>query len=151
MPTTRVNGTKPTYEEIGEGEPLIFVHGSASDHRSWEFQKEAFAERFRVITYSRRYHWLNEPIPEEEEYSMDEQVEDLQALIRSLDATPAHLVGNSYGAFLSLLLAARGSPPLCAVWCWPSPRSLHYSSVMIRSRWSFSSCCSRVPVLPLAS
>jgi pimeloyl-ACP methyl ester carboxylesterase len=38
---------------------------------------------------------------------MDEHVEDLQALIRSLDAAPAHLVGHSYGAFLCLLLAMR--------------------------------------------
>ena len=38
---------------------------------------------------------------------MIKQVDDLQALIRSLDAAPAHLVGHSYGAFLCLLLAIR--------------------------------------------
>lgn len=107
MPTFNVNGTALTYEELGNGDPLVFVHGSASDHRTWGSQKEAFAERFRVISYSRRYHWPNEPIPEGTDYTMSEHVDDLQELIRSLDAVPAHLVGNSYGAFLCLLLAIR--------------------------------------------
>jgi pimeloyl-ACP methyl ester carboxylesterase len=36
---------------------------------------------------------------------MAEHVRDLRALVRSLGAEPAHLVGHSYGAFLCLVLA----------------------------------------------
>jgi pimeloyl-ACP methyl ester carboxylesterase len=36
-----------------------------------------------------------------------EHVDDLEALLRLLDAAPAHLVGHSYGAFVCLLLAIR--------------------------------------------
>jgi len=107
MPTASVNGADLTYEDVGDGEPVVFVHGSASDHRTWIAQTEAFAKEFRVISYSRRYHWPNEPIPAGGRYIMDEHVDDLRALIHSLDAAPAHLVGNSYGAFLALLLAIR--------------------------------------------
>jgi pimeloyl-ACP methyl ester carboxylesterase len=38
---------------------------------------------------------------------MTQQVEDLTAVLRALDAAPAHLVGHSYGAFLALLLAIK--------------------------------------------
>lgn len=107
MPTASVNGTTLVYEEMGDGEPIVFVHGSASDHRTWNAQMDVFAEQCRVISYSRRYHWPNEPIPDGARYIMDEHVDDLRALIQSLDAAPAHLVGNSYGAFLALLLAVR--------------------------------------------
>jgi pimeloyl-ACP methyl ester carboxylesterase len=107
MTDVRVNGATLAYEEIGDGEPVILVHGSASDHRTWNAQTDALAEQFRVISYSRRYHWPNEPIPAGGRYIMDEHVDDLRALIHSLDAAPAHLVGNSYGAFLALLLAIR--------------------------------------------
>jgi pimeloyl-ACP methyl ester carboxylesterase len=107
MPTASVNGTTLVYEEMGDGEPIVFVHGSASDHRTWNAQMDVFAEQCRVISYSRRYHWPNEPIPDGARYIMDEHVDDLRALIQSLDAAPAHLVGNSYGAFLALLLAIR--------------------------------------------
>jgi pimeloyl-ACP methyl ester carboxylesterase len=85
----------------------VFVHGSASDYRTWEGQQRAFARHFRTIRYSRRYHWPNTQIAEGADYAMAEHVDDLEALIRSLEAAPAHLVGHSYGAILCLLLAMR--------------------------------------------
>lgn len=106
MASTGINGTSLECVDEGSGTPLVLVHGSASDLRSWQAQREAFRARHRVVTYSRRYHWPNEPIAEGADYSMDEHVEDLRALVRSLGA-PAHLVGSSYGAFLCLLLAIR--------------------------------------------
>jgi pimeloyl-ACP methyl ester carboxylesterase len=102
-----INGTSLEYHEVGSGESLVLVHGSASDRRTWHLQEGAFAERFRVISYSRRYHWPNAPIQDGTDYSMNEQVSDLQALIRSRDLAPVHLIGHSYGAFLCLLLAMR--------------------------------------------
>lgn len=107
MTTLDVDGAALEYFEQGNGEPLVLVHGSASDYRTWHLQRDAFAEHFRVIAYSRRYHWPNKPIPDEADYSMIEHVDDLEAVLTSLDASPAHLVGHSYGAFLCLLLAAR--------------------------------------------
>lgn len=102
-----INGTNLEYADQGEGQPVVLVHGSASDYRTWHFQKEAFADRYRVINYSRRYHWPNQQIPMEADYSMLEHVDDLRALIQEVDAAPAHLIGHSYGAYLSLLLAIR--------------------------------------------
>lgn len=109
MGQVSIAGTRIECRESGSGEPLVLVHGSASDYRTWELQQDAFAERFRVISYSRRYHWPNDPIQDGTDYSMNEQVADLRALLRVLDAAPAHLVGHSYGAFLCLLLAMRES------------------------------------------
>jgi pimeloyl-ACP methyl ester carboxylesterase len=34
-------------------------------------------------------------------------VDDLAAFLRAIDAVPAHLVGNSWGAFIALLTAIR--------------------------------------------
>lgn len=107
MAQVNIDGTAFEYEESGSGEPIVLVHGSASDHRTWQLQEEPFAERFRVIRYSRRYHWPNASIPDGADYSMEEHVNDLRELVRALDAAPAHLVGHSYGAFLCLLLALR--------------------------------------------
>jgi pimeloyl-ACP methyl ester carboxylesterase len=93
--------------DYGTGQPVVLVHGSASDYRTWEQQTEAFAANFRVVTYSRRYHWPNEQISEGAEYSMAEQAVDLEQLLRSPENTCAHLVGHSYGAYLVLLVAIR--------------------------------------------
>lgn len=134
MAQVNVNGTTLEYAEVGSGEPFVLVHGSASDHRTWHLQQQAFAERFRVISYSRRYHWPNEPIPAGADYSMDEQVADLQALVRSLGTAPAHLAGHSYGAFLCLLLAMRepslvrtlvlAEPPVITLFVSNTPKPL---------------------------
>lgn len=105
MTTIELNNYSFYYAETGSGEPLVFVHGSASDYRTWEFQQDEFGKHFRTIIYSRRYHWPNKPIPEDADYSMMEHVRDLEALFSSLSATPAHLVGHSYGAFICMLLA----------------------------------------------
>lgn len=107
MASIDVQGTALQYEEAGHGEPLVLVHGSASDQRTWHGQREALAGHHRVITYSRRYHWPNAPIADGVDYSMLQHVDDLQAVLRSLGAVPAHLVGHSYGALLCLLLALR--------------------------------------------
>lgn len=107
MTDLNINGTSLAYSENGKGEPLVLVHGSASDYRTWHLQQDAFAKHFRVIAYSRRYHWPNEPISDNADYSMVEHVDDLEAVVTSLNASPAYLVGHSYGAFLCLLLAIR--------------------------------------------
>jgi pimeloyl-ACP methyl ester carboxylesterase len=108
MAKLNLNGASCDYSEHGQGEPLVLVHGSASDYRTWQGQQESFGKHFRTVVYSRRYHWPNDRIAEHADYSMSEQVDDLATLLDSLDLAPAHLVGHSYGAFLCLLLAIRG-------------------------------------------
>jgi pimeloyl-ACP methyl ester carboxylesterase len=100
-----IHGTSLAYLQRGDGQPVVLVHGSASDYRTWRGQWEVFGAHYRTIAYSRRYHWPNEPIGEGADYSMAEHVAELSRLVEVLDAAPAHLVGHSYGAFVCLLLA----------------------------------------------
>jgi pimeloyl-ACP methyl ester carboxylesterase len=107
MTTQRIDDESFDYEERGAGEPLVLVHGSASDRRTWDAQLDSFGARYRTIAYSRRFHWPNAPIPDGADYSMEAHVDDLEALLTTLNAAPAHLVGHSYGGFVCLLLAIR--------------------------------------------
>lgn len=95
------------YLERGQGQSVVFVHGGYSDLRTWLAQLEAFAAGYRVVSYSRRYARPNEDIPEGQDDQMAPQVADLLSLLRSLDLAPAHLVGNSWGAFICLLAALK--------------------------------------------
>lgn len=65
------------------------------------------SSQFHTIAYSRRYHYPNETIAENADYSMAEQLDDLIAFVQSLDDKPIHVVGHSYGAFLAIFLAIR--------------------------------------------
>ena len=105
LKTIHVNGTSLTYTEHGEGAPVVLVHGALGDYRTWDGQIEAFSNKYRVISYSRRYHYPNEFPQDASDFSGSIHVEDLKAFIQALNIGPVHLIGHSGGGFISLLYA----------------------------------------------
>ena len=102
-----INGTELSYIEEGNGEAVVFVHGAISDMRTWERQLPVIGQHYRAIAYSRRYARPNTDIAPNQNDPWGQHVEDLAALLQEIDAVPAHLVGNSQGAFISMVLAKR--------------------------------------------
>ena len=111
METVSINNSNLTYVEKGKGTTVIFVHGSINDFRIWNDQMEIFSKQYRAIAYSRRYHYPNEWNGDGSDYSLDLHVNDLVAFIRALNSDRVHLVGSSYGAYVSLITAI-GNPEL---------------------------------------
>ena len=103
--TIDVNGTSLAYREEGEGDPVVFVHGGITDLRAWEHNVPEVGRRHRAITYSRRYARPNVDIDRNAPDPWQLHADDLAALLPKLGAAPAHLVANSQGAFISLLVA----------------------------------------------
>lgn len=108
-----INGTQLHYVELGRQnkQSVIFVHGALSDYRLWQFQVEPFAQRYRVISYSRRGAFPNE-LQKDFHYTegndaVKQGASDLTELIRKLDLAPVHMVGISDGAFAALFLACQ--------------------------------------------
>ncbi len=106
-----VNSASLAYRESGRGDPLVLVHASISDMRSWEPLEPFLAEYFRVINYSRRFAHPNRAIDDGVDDVLSQHAEDLVMLIEKLRLGKVHLVGNSSGAFVCLL-AARLRPDL---------------------------------------
>jgi pimeloyl-ACP methyl ester carboxylesterase len=101
------NGMSFHYLDEGTGPPLVLVHGSIADYREWSKQIGPLSQRYRVIAYSRRYHWPNSPAGKDADATLDRQAEDLEAIIRALGIAPAHVVGHSYGGATALVVALR--------------------------------------------
>ena len=104
MPIEKINGVDIFIEEFGSGDPLILVHGSWVDHMEWPFMVPAFSPRFHVVVYDRRGHSQSERLPTQG--SVNEDAADLEAIIERVGA-PAHVLGNSMGASISLRLAGK--------------------------------------------
>ena len=100
-----VNGAELNYIEQGEGDPVIFVHGTLDDYRTWGQQIGPFSKHYHVVAYSRRYHYPNAWISNEKNYSATLHARDLAEMIKELGFESAHIVGHSYGAYVSLILA----------------------------------------------
>jgi pimeloyl-ACP methyl ester carboxylesterase len=95
---------KIAYDEIGEGELLVLVHGSWSDHSTWAAVVDRLAQSNRVVVYDRRGHSRSSaPLAA----SRVQHEDDLAALITELDAGPAFVVGGSYGGSIATGLACR--------------------------------------------
>ncbi len=102
-----VNGADLVYLEQGQGTPVVFVHGAFSDHRAWEGQREAVAQRYRYIALTQRY-FGTAPWPDSgEKYSLATHADDLAVFIRELRTGPVHVVGWSYGGAIALALAVQ--------------------------------------------
>lgn len=101
------NGLSFTYVEEGSGPPVILVHGSVSDYREWSNQMGPLARHYRVIAYSRRYHWPNSIASADPDASPERQVDDLVAIIKALRLSSAHIIGHSFGGAVAIRLALR--------------------------------------------
>ena len=71
MPIIETNGAILEYIEKGQGNPVVFVHGSLNDLRSWSLQMGPFSKQYRAIAYSRRYHYPYSGSCERSDYSVE--------------------------------------------------------------------------------
>jgi len=92
-------------EETGEGEPLLFIHEFAGDHRSWEPQVRFFSGSFRCVTYAARGYPPSDVPTDPAAYSQTRAIADAVAVLDGLSIARAHVVGLSMGGFTALHLA----------------------------------------------
>jgi non-heme chloroperoxidase len=113
LKTVDVNGTQLHYMVFGDNnkQSVIFTPAAFTDYRVWQFQVEPFSHHYRVITYSRRHSYPNKVEDDfhftSENSGINQYAHDLAELIRKLNLAPAHLVGHSDGAFVTLYCACR--------------------------------------------
>ena len=94
-------------EETGEGEPLLFVHEFAGDHRSWEPQIRFFSAAYRCVTYAARGYPPSDVPTDPGAYSQERAVADAIAVLDGLEIGRAHVVGLSMGGFTALHLVLK--------------------------------------------
>lgn len=102
-----VNGAELSYIDQGSGIPVVLVHGSLNDLRTWAFQMGPFSKFYHTIAISRRYHYPNDFADDGWDYSALNHAEDLATFIEELELAPAHIVGHSYGAYACAILTVR--------------------------------------------
>ncbi len=99
------------FVERGTGVPLVLVHGTLGDYRSWALQMEPFGEHYRTIAVSLRHCWPERWDGEGDDFTVQQHTKDVVALIAALDAGPVHLMGHSRGGHIAFRVA-QNSPGL---------------------------------------
>jgi 3-oxoadipate enol-lactonase len=94
------DGTLLSWDEIGSGETVLFLHGIGSSRRRWEPQVQALAEAgFHCVRIDLR--GFGESAGAEQKFGMDTFVADLFEFSALVKAQRFHLVGHSLGGMIA--------------------------------------------------
>ena len=106
------------YVDIGEGIPLIMLHGGTGSIEEWGACVDCFAETYRVIAYNRRGYGGSTPRYVFPHRFFEEDTEDLAALLEALALDgPVFLCGFSDGGTIALMFAVRHPTRVRAMVC----------------------------------
>ncbi|MDZ4708752.1 MAG: alpha/beta fold hydrolase [Saprospiraceae bacterium] len=82
------------FREVGQGQPLIILHGLFGSSDNWQTFAKMISDRYRVISLDIRNHGLS---PHTEEFSYELISSDLLEFIRDQGLESIYLMGHSMG------------------------------------------------------
>jgi pimeloyl-ACP methyl ester carboxylesterase len=105
MQTLRVNGYDMAYLEVGEGPPLVCVHGTLGDFRTWYAVLGPLSKKHLVIAVSLRHFFPEHWDGVGDDYRMAQHVNDVIAFIEQINPKPVDLMGHSRGGHICFRVA----------------------------------------------
>ena len=97
MQSLHVNGYDMAYLEVGQktqrGAPLVCVHGTLGDFRTWYSVLAPLSKKHRVISVSLRHFFPEHWDGSTDTYSLAQHIEDMIAFIEQLGTGPVDLMG----------------------------------------------------------
>ncbi len=90
------------FRTLGEGDPLIILHGVFGSSDNWQTLGKIFAEKFKVYLVDLRNHGNS---PHSDEFDYEVMVEDLVELKADQDIDKAHILGHSMGGKVAMNMA----------------------------------------------
>jgi pimeloyl-ACP methyl ester carboxylesterase len=101
----QLGSVRTWYDERGEGEPLVLLHGGVVDARFFDQNIGPLAERFHVYAVDLRGHGHTGDVDGPFTYAALAQ--DTIEFIEKVVGGPAHLVGHSVGGATSMFVTLR--------------------------------------------
>jgi esterase len=105
MQTINVNGHDMAYLEVGQGHPLVCVHGTLGDFRTWYAVLGPLSKKHRVIAISLRHFFPEHWDGAGNDYRMAQHIADLIAFIEQINSRPVDLIGHSRGGHIAFRVA----------------------------------------------
>ena len=118
MPNLQINGAQIRYEELGAGTPVALFSGGRGDMDAIRGLAERLAGHYRVIIHDRRNCGASDVVIGGELSEHEIWADDLNELLKTLDAVPAYVGGGSNGSPVSLLMAIRHPESVKGLLLW---------------------------------
>lgn len=101
----QTNGIRIHAYQLGDGPPLLLLHGLSANARTWGRSAEALGKHRRVIAVDLRGHGHSDsPAPG---YGESDFVADAAGVIRQLRVGPVDIIGHSLGGRIAMQLAGQ--------------------------------------------
>ncbi len=98
-----VEGTRVRYVDVGEGPPVVLLHGFASSIENWTTVMPRLVKDHRVIAIDLRgFGWTDRPVAD---YSPAAQAKLLKAVLDERGVGKASIVAHSWGSSVALAFA----------------------------------------------
>lgn len=107
MPEIELPAIRLYYEEHGRGIPILLIHGTGGDVDNWGPAPEELGRIGRVIAYDRRGCTRSQRPEPYSRTTPAKHADDAADLLDALGATPAIIIGRSYGGEVAIDLALR--------------------------------------------
>ncbi len=101
------DGTPIAVFSAGSGAPLLLIHGTTADHRTWRVIAPELATRWRLHAIDRRGRADSGDGPS---YSIERELEDVAAVAEAIageSGDPVDIVGHSLGGRIALATSLR--------------------------------------------
>ncbi|MDG2449821.1 MAG: alpha/beta fold hydrolase [Saprospiraceae bacterium] len=95
---------KLNHKILGEGTPIVILHGLFGMLDNWMTFGKALAEKYKVILVDHRNHGKS---PHSDEISFELYAQDLKELIDDLNIPRAYVLGHSMGGKTAMYFATR--------------------------------------------
>lgn len=94
------------FRTLGQGEPLIIMHGVFGSSDNWQTLAKIFAEQFKVYLVDLRNHGNS---PHSDDFSYELMVKDVIELMDDEKISSAHILGHSMGGKVAMHLSTKHS------------------------------------------
>jgi pimeloyl-ACP methyl ester carboxylesterase len=105
MRRVKVSGYDIAYLELGQGRPLVLVHGSLADFRIWRPVLGPLSQRHRVIAPSLRHFFPAQWNGIGDGFTIAQHVADMIGFIETLGLGRVDLLGHSRGGHIAFRIA----------------------------------------------
>lgn len=132
----RVGDVNVAYRDIGEGEPVVLLHGLAGAH-GWDAVIHRMASHRRVLAVE-TLGLSDTEAPPSADFGLPAQAARVRGLLSALEIPAAHIVGNDTGGVIAQIFAVRW--PYCvkslvlsdcdAHGTWPSAHVARIAALM---------------------
>jgi pimeloyl-ACP methyl ester carboxylesterase len=107
----RAHGLEIAYDRVGDGPPLVLVHGAGDDARAWRPQMDALADEFTLVAWDEPGAGRSSDVPAG--FTLADYAHWLASVIADVGLGAAHVAGLSWGGTVALELY-RHHPELVA-------------------------------------